>query len=134
MPVTPAYAAVFAALFFLLSVRTLRLRRKLQIAVGDAGNVQMLRAMRVHSNFAEYVPFTLLLSFMLESLGAPRILIHALCIALLCGRLCHAYGVSQLSEKFGYRVLGMALTFTALMGSALSVLMTYVWRAFGSLA
>jgi uncharacterized membrane protein YecN with MAPEG domain len=74
--------------------------------------------MRVHSNFAEYVPLTLLLIFMLESLGAARALIHAPYLALLCGRLCHAYGVSQLSEKFGYRIAGMALTFTALMGTA----------------
>ena len=131
MLITPAYAAIFAALFFMLSVRTLRLRRALRIPVGDAGNLQMLRAIRVHSNFAEYVPLTLLLIFMLESLGAARALIHAPCLALLCGRLCHAYGVSQLSEKFGYRVAGMALTFTALMGTALFVLMTYALRALG---
>ncbi len=39
-------------LFFVLSVRPLRLRRKLQIAIGDADNQQLLRAMRIHSNFA----------------------------------------------------------------------------------
>ena len=69
MNITPFYAAILALLFFALSVRTLRLRRKLQIVIGDAGNPHMLRAMRVHANFAEYAPFTLLLAFMLELQG-----------------------------------------------------------------
>ena len=52
MDIRPFYAALLGMLFFVLSVRTLRLRRKLQIAIGDAGNQQLLRAMRIHSNFA----------------------------------------------------------------------------------
>ena len=38
MPVTSFYAALLALLFVALSVRTLRLRRRLRIAIGDAGN------------------------------------------------------------------------------------------------
>jgi hypothetical protein len=52
MDIRPFYAALLGMLFFVLSVGTLRLRRKLQIAIGDAGNQQLLRAMRIHSNFA----------------------------------------------------------------------------------
>jgi uncharacterized membrane protein YecN with MAPEG domain len=37
----------------------LRLRKTLRIAIGDSGNSAMFRAMRVHSNFAEYVAFGL---------------------------------------------------------------------------
>lgn len=123
--ITPFYAALLGLLFLALSVRTLRLRRNLQIAIGDAGNQQMLRAMRVHSNFAEYAPFTLLLIFMLESVGAHYALVHALCICLLLGRLSHAYGVSNISENYRYRVFGMAMTFTALVGSAARLLFVY---------
>ena len=122
MGVTPAYAAIFALLFFALSVRTLRLRRRLKIAVGDGGNEQMLRAMRVHANFAEYVPLTLLLIYMFESSGGHPGLVHALCACLLPGRLAHAYGVSRISEDYRYRVLGMSLTFLALVGSAVCLL------------
>ena len=125
MKVTPFYAALFALLFFALSVRTLRLRKKLQIAVGDAGNKHMLRAMRVHGNFAEYVPLTLLLIFMVEGTGVPSVWVHAFCIALLAGRLSHAFGVGQVDEQFQYRVFGMAATFVALVGSALLILWRY---------
>ena len=51
--VIPFYATALALFFFALSVRTLRLRRDLRIGIGDAGNETMLRAIRVHANFAE---------------------------------------------------------------------------------
>jgi len=67
MNILPLYAALLAMLFVALSIRTLRLRRRLRIGIGDAGNEQMLRAMRVHSNFAEYVPLTLFLIYLAET-------------------------------------------------------------------
>jgi uncharacterized membrane protein YecN with MAPEG domain len=120
--VTPLYAAALALLFFALSVRTLRLRRELKIGIGDAGNETMLRAIRVHANFAEYVPLTLLLAALLELSGGPAVLVHAVGACLLAGRIVHAYGLCKVSENFRYRVLGMALTFTALVGGALALL------------
>ena len=113
--IVPLYASVLALLFVGLSIRTLRMRRGLKIAVGDAGNQALLRAMRVHANFAEYVPLGLLLAFFVEAGGAAGWLVHALCACLLVGRAVHAWGVSQVKEDYRYRVLGMALTFTVLL-------------------
>jgi uncharacterized membrane protein YecN with MAPEG domain len=110
MHITSSYAALFGLLFIGLSVRTLRLRVKLGISIGDAGNQQLLRATRVHSNFAEYVPLALLLIYFTEVQGASGRLIHVLCLGLLAGRLAHAWGVSQLNEKPAFRVFGTALT------------------------
>ena len=126
MNITPFYAAILGLLFLILSVRTLRLRRKLQIAIGDGSNVQMQRAMRVHANFAEYAPLTLVLIFMFELQGAHYLLVHALCICLLVGRVSHAYGVSKEVENYRYRVFGMAMTFTALVGSAACLFVLYI--------
>jgi uncharacterized membrane protein YecN with MAPEG domain len=129
MHVTPLYAAVFALLFFALSVRAVRLRRTLKVAVGDGGDPQMLRAMRVHSNFAEYVPLTLLLVSMLEWQGGHAGLIHAFCLVLLLGRLSHAYGVSRVAEDYRYRVFGMGSTFTVMVGAAACILGLAAWRS-----
>ncbi len=71
--------------------------------------------MRVHSNFAEYAPLALLLIYFVEVQGAPGWLVHALGLCLLTGRCVHAYGVSQVKEKFVYRVTGMVMTFTAML-------------------
>ncbi|MEM7405240.1 MAG: MAPEG family protein [Pseudomonadota bacterium] len=126
MPVTPMYAAALGLVFFALSVRTILARRRLKVAVGDGQDPAMLRAMRVHSNFAEYVPITLLLMFFAEQLGTDTWQIHALGTALLAGRLIHAIGVSRANEDYRLRVTGMALTFTALLSSAGAVARAYL--------
>jgi len=108
------YAAVLGLVFVALSVRTLRLRRSLQVAVGDGGNIVMLRAMRAHANFAEYVPLCIVLLYLVQVQGAPAWLLHLLGMGLLVGRLSHAYGVSREPENFRFRVFGMAMTFGVL--------------------
>lgn len=113
--IVPLYAGLFGILFVGLSVRTLLARRKYKIAIGDAGDQRMLRAMRVHSNFSEYVPFSLLLFLLMELRGGTPLLVHGLCAWLLLGRLLHAYGVSQTTENYLFRVAGMASTFAPLL-------------------
>jgi uncharacterized membrane protein YecN with MAPEG domain len=125
MHIVPFYASIFALLFVALSVRTLRMRRRLQIAIGDAGDQAMLRAMRVHSNFAEYVPISLLLLYFAEIGGANPGLVHLLALCLLAGRLSHAFGVSQVKEDYRFRVFGMAMTFTTLIVASAFLLYAY---------
>ncbi len=126
MTVLPVYASLLAVLFVILSVRTIRARRSLRIGIGHAENPAMLRAMRVHANFAEYVPFALILIYFVESAPARPILVHALGAALLLGRLSHAFGVSREPEDFRFRVFGMVLTFTVILVSAAYLLVSAV--------
>lgn len=123
--VTPLYAAIIALLFVVLSVRTLRLRHRHRVAIGHGDNRVLERAARAHANFAEYVPIALLLIFFLETLTSSSLLVHVLCIALLVGRVSHAYGVSQPKENFLFRVFGMAMTFTAILTAAGRLLFAY---------
>ena len=122
MHVTPIYAAFLALLFVGLSVRTLSLRRKLQVAVGDAGNIELLRASRVHANFAEYVPLCILLLGLCEVQGARPAVLHIAFASLVLARVAHAYGVSQVRERFGFRVFGVAVTLSLLILSSLFLL------------
>ena len=126
MKILPLYASILALLFVTLSVRTLRLRQRLKIGIGDAGNTQMLRAMRVHSNFAEYVPLSLLLLYLVEAQGGWPLLVHALGLCLVTGRLAHAYGVSRTNENFNFRIAAMAMTFTVLVTTSLFLLVGHV--------
>ena len=56
MQIVPLYAALLSFIFVFLSIKTISTRRSLKIGIGHANNEKMLRIMRVHSNFAEYVP------------------------------------------------------------------------------
>jgi uncharacterized membrane protein YecN with MAPEG domain len=122
MTILPFYASLLAFLFVYLSIRTIRARRSLGIGLGHAENPVMLRAMRVHANFAEYVPIALLLIFLVESSAAQPLLVHALGSTLVVARMSHAFGVSREPENFAFRVFGMALTFTVLLVCAIYLL------------
>ena len=118
MIVTAFYAGVLALWFLVLSARVVRSRRS-GISLGDGGDAGMLRLMRGHANFAEYVPLILLLMALLEFGRTSIYVLHALGIALLVGRLLHGYALSFTQHfKFG-RFWGAALTFLVLGISAI---------------
>ena len=124
LTIIPIFSAVFAVLFVLLSINVIKTRRKYKVGIGTGQNVHVERAMRVHGNFAEYVPFSLLLLAMLELNKANSILLVGLCFLLLIGRLVHAFGVSMDNEKFAYRVSGMVMTVTVILGAGIANLVT----------
>jgi uncharacterized protein len=122
MAVLPIYASLLTILFVYLSIKTIRTRRSLGIGLGHAENPAMLRAMRVHANFAEYVPIALVLIFLVESSSAHAWFVHCLGGALVTARASHAFGVSRTPENFRFRIFGMVLTFTVLLVCAIYLL------------
>ncbi len=126
MLITPAYTSVFALVFVVLSFRTLLLRRKLGIAIGNGNEPQLTRAARAHSNFAEYVPISLILIYFRELQIGSDLWIHVLCILLLIGRIIHAIGVSNINENYRYRITGMVLTFFVIISTSFRLLAIYI--------
>lgn len=128
MPATPLYAALLGLIFVGLSLRTIGLRRRFRVGVGDGNHAELQRAARVHGNFAEYVPLALLLVYFAETVSESALLAHILCITLLCGRLLHAWGVSHVRENYRYRTIGMVLTFGVIITASLALLwIRLVW-------
>ena len=115
LTLVPVFSAFFAVLFVLLSINVIKARRRHKVGIGTGRNKSVERAMRVHANFAEYVPFALLLIALLELNKANSLLLIGLCSVLLIGRLVHAYGVSMENERFAYRVSGMLMTFAVIL-------------------
>ena len=128
MSIVPTYAAIFALVFVTLSFRVIKARRQEKIAIGAGGSAVVERAMRVHANFAEYVPFALLLLFFIEQKGAHFLYVNFLCLLLLVGRGVHIFGVSNENENFRYRVLGMSMTFATIILAALTLLFMALMR------
>jgi len=118
MKVTPLYAALLAIWFVVLSVRVIRNRGREKIPLGDGGNRSMLRLMRGHANFAEYVPLALVLMALLELSHFPTYVLHALGVTLLVARLFHGYALSFTPHWMFGRVLGTTLTFAMLLASS----------------
>jgi len=122
--ISPIYAAILALIYVFLSVRTLRLRRIKKVIVGTNDDIVLIRAIRAHSNFAEYAPIAIILLFLLEAQEQSPVLIHALGLALIAGRIIHAFGISQTAENVRFRVAGMALTLACIISASLRLLIS----------
>jgi len=118
MIITAFYAGLLALVFLVLSLRVVQYRRR-GISLGDGGSPQMLRVMRGHANFSEYVPLILVLMLILEFDRTPAYVLHALGIMLVVGRVSHGYALSFTQRFFLGRFLGAALTFGVLLLAAL---------------
>ena len=118
MYVTPLYAALLALWFLVLSVRVIRYRGR-GISLGDGGDPAMLRLIRGHANFAEYVPLALIMMVMLELTHVSIYVLHLLGLALLIGRLLHGYALSFTRRFQSGRVAGTVLTFVVLVAEAI---------------
>jgi uncharacterized protein len=122
MPITALYAGLLTPLFIFLAIRVIRERRGAQVSVGHGDNARLLRKMRVHANFAEYVPLALLLMGLAESVKSDARLLHVDGIILVVGRIVHAIGLSRQPESIPLRAIGMVATFTVLSLGALMCL------------
>lgn len=127
LEIAAAYAGVNILLLLILAFRVTSARRKNKVALGDAGNADVLRAIRVHANAAEYIPAGIAGITLLALLepAAPLWLLHASGASLTLGRILHGIGFSMGVLNIG-RMAGTILTFTALalIGGGL------LWAAF----
>jgi uncharacterized membrane protein YecN with MAPEG domain len=122
LTVTPLYAALLALLFLALSWHVISYRRANGISVGDHDDKMMQKRIRVQANFVEYTPLALLLLLMTELLGAPALALHLLGLMLLVGRAAHAIGLGSTPQKIPFRILGMVLTLSMILLTALGLL------------
>lgn len=113
--VTSIIASLLTIVFIKLSFAVIGLRRKNQVGLGSGGHEDLERAIRAQGNFAEYVPFGIILIACLELNGAPWWLVAIPGITLIVGRLIHAKGINVPPPDFSRRILGMKLTFYTLI-------------------
>lgn len=129
MPIiVPSYAAILVLIFVFLSVRVVQMRASAKIGIGTGNNPAMERRIRVHGNFAEYVPIALLLLAFMEMQSQPRFIIHILCILLIAARIVHAIGVTPVNENFPMRVASVLTTFGVLVVASLMLLFYGLFR------
>ncbi len=121
--ITALYAALLVALFLALTLRVFAQRYRTRIVLGTGGDRALERAVRVHANFAEFVPVFLAALLAAELCGAAPWALHAAGIAMLAGRAMHAAGMSREPDIQALRSGGMLLTLAALVGAAALALM-----------
>jgi hypothetical protein len=100
-------------LLLVLSVLVVRQRRRHGVVLGDADIPQLTHAIRAFGNATEYVPAGLVAIAVLAMAGAPPMIVHLTGLVLLCGRICHAVGLSRSGGSSLLRSAGVTLTWLA---------------------
>jgi hypothetical protein len=113
--ITLLFVALHVLLMLLLAVRVVAYRRAQKIGIGDGADKYLLRRMRAHGNFVEYVPIALLLMGLLEIGGLSELWLWALGGTLLLARILHAWGLSHRSGTSFGRFWGTLLTWIVLL-------------------
>lgn len=115
IPFTLITTGILGIIFFVHCLRIIQGRGLTKTSLGDGGNDLMTRRIRIHGNFAEYIPLLMLILFMLEVKAISQVLLLAFALSVVVGRLLHFYGLYSNGSPMWARVWGMQLTLWPLL-------------------
>jgi uncharacterized membrane protein YecN with MAPEG domain len=126
--ITAFWAGLTGLLGLVLALNVVRLRQKHAVGLGDGGNKELERAIRIFGNFAEYTALCLVMIALLDMLAGPRWLVHACGAAVFVGRAAHAWGIAGSGGPSAGRAVGMTLTWLVILVVGIAL----VWLARGA--
>jgi len=127
MEITPSvhaaalWVGLHLILLLVLSMLVVRQRRRHQIELGHGDIPELDRAIRAFGNASEYVPAGLVAVVVLAMAGAPILVIHAMGLTLLTGRIVHAFGLSRSGAASLPRAAGVLITWLAYILGAVAL-------------
>ena len=122
---TAIFAALLALEFIALSAWIVMGRVNKNALFGDANDDDFAKRIRCQANFAEYVPFAVLLIALFEARGGSHGLVVTLLVILLIARLIHPVGMfapANSPQQFGCRGGGIVATLGVMLVAAVALL------------
>ncbi len=113
--ITALYAGLLACLYTILSLYVIKGRGKYRVGIGSGKNEDLNVRIRMHGNFAEYVPLLLVLLFLNEQTQAGALWLHVMGAAIVLGRILHPVGIYMTVGTSLPRLAGMILTLLSLL-------------------
>lgn len=117
LPVTSLYAAVLGLLMVPFSISVVRRRFAAKVSLGHGNDEVLLRRVRAHANFIEYVPMAVVLIALTELQGADAFFVHALGSLLVAARIVH-YVTLTTNPRARTRAAAMIATFAVYVAAA----------------
>lgn len=131
VPVTAVFAAVTGLLLLVLSFQVVRFRLKYRKDLGVTDDRDFQSAVRAHANLVEYAPLGLLMLGLAELNGVSSSLIYWTGMALVVGRVLHAWGmINGQGGPHKARMVGILLTWLAILVAAF-LLLANIYQVYG---
>ncbi len=120
--ITSLYASILALLVIFLAYKVVNFRQTKSVGLGDNGDKDGLRAIRVHANAVEYIPMMVILMGIYEVNGGSSLLLHIIGSVAVISRILHATGLSKSAGTTFGRFVGTVLTWlTTLVLAGLNI-------------
>ena len=119
------YAGLCTLLVVILAARVAQWRHRHKIGIGDGGDTELLRRVRVHANAVENLPLALILLVGMEINGYGGAVIHGFGSVLFVSRVAHAWGLSRSSGYSKGRFYGTFFTWLLMGAMALLAIVGY---------
>lgn len=110
-------------MLIVLSAMTGIQRAKTKTLLGPGTDETLLRRIRAHGNFTEYVPIALILIGLAEGAGTSARILWTMAGLLIFGRLLNAYSILS-GKAVPYRPISMMSTFASMLTGVVVLL----WR------
>lgn len=123
--ITSLYAGLLGLIYIGLTFFTIKGRFKHQVAIGHGGHADMEKRIRMHANFAEYVPIAIILIFLTEMGNISAVVVHILGVSLIIGRVLHALGLIAENTVNKKRQIGMILTLLVIITASIASISAY---------
>ena len=116
------YTGLNALILIWIFTKTVGLRGKLKISIGDGDNKHMQRIMRGHANAVESMSIVLILLLVMAALGTPALVLHGFGLVFTFSRLIHAWHFIQEDAARWQRFYGAVLTLAVTLVLAIGVI------------
>jgi uncharacterized membrane protein YecN with MAPEG domain len=117
--ITALYAGILALMVIALAINVTVHRAKLKVPLGDGGNPEMLRMIRLHANAIEYLPLGLILMLLYEINGGWHSALHIAGIVLIVGRVLQTWNMWNTPIAGFGRIAGQSATWLTIAVLAL---------------
>ncbi len=129
--ITALYAGILA--LYLIPMIGIIIKRRFQSGIGlgsgrDDGLLpeqNLLRAVRIHGNFLEFVPIILFLMLLMEITGTSANILHGMGITLAIGRALHGWGLFKSSGTTWQRFIGTIVSILLIIFAAIMCILSY---------
>ncbi|PCI63201.1 MAG: glutathione S-transferase [Gammaproteobacteria bacterium] len=126
LTITGLYASILALFLIALAVNIIKLRFKFQVGLGDGGEQPLIKAIRIHGNFTEYMPLALILLASYELNGGDELYLHIIGLSLVAGRVLHMLGLTTTVGASLPRQIGILATFIVLFALAVLNILKFI--------
>lgn len=116
------WSGLLILMLMVLSGMVVSGRRRHMVSFGDGGHPDLLAASRAFGNCVEYATPGMAAMALLALVSGQAWMVHAVGATLLAGRILHALGLMLQTGPSVGRVLGMALTWIALLSAGVGLI------------